>query len=248
MRDAQAENLARQFHEAYERLAPEFGYKTREASAVPWKDVPSDNRSLMLAVADEILTKSKPSRWKWLESTAQLQRTHYGLDYAKLKGEALADYFMVHYTALTCELVEFMDEVNWKPWMKDRRGDVPDRDAAVGELIDAAHFLANLACALGVTDAEWEEKYQAKQERNRRRQESGSYTKDTYKCPDCRRELDRPGAISRRPGAEREYFCFACMFILDITHRCDHCGLIEPKLTDVDGVNHCDNCGHAILV
>jgi hypothetical protein len=34
------ETLARMFHEKYERLAPEFGYKTREESAVPWDEVP----------------------------------------------------------------------------------------------------------------------------------------------------------------------------------------------------------------
>lgn len=186
------------------------------------------------------------SKWKWLESTRKLQETHYGLNYDVLKFQHLADYIVTQYTALTCELVEFMDEVNWKPWMVDRRGEVPDRDAAVGELIDAAHFLGNLACALGVTDAEWEEKYQAKQERNRRRQESGSYTKAEYKCSDCHRELDRPGAITRT--SDGTYICFYCMTPVKITHHCAHCGLIEPKRTIVDGIGHCDNCGHAILV
>ncbi len=34
------EALARHFHETYERLAPEFGYRTREESAKPWEQVP----------------------------------------------------------------------------------------------------------------------------------------------------------------------------------------------------------------
>ena len=42
-----AEEMARRFHEAYERLAPSFGYKTREASAVPWEDVPEQNKALI---------------------------------------------------------------------------------------------------------------------------------------------------------------------------------------------------------
>lgn len=46
-----AELMARSFHEAYERLAPSFGYRTREASAVPWVDVPDVNKDLMVAVA-----------------------------------------------------------------------------------------------------------------------------------------------------------------------------------------------------
>lgn len=50
-----SEDVAQQFHTYYERLAPDFGYKTREASAKPWADVPEANRRLMIAVADEVL-------------------------------------------------------------------------------------------------------------------------------------------------------------------------------------------------
>jgi len=53
----EAEALAKRFHEAYERLAPDFGYKTREASAVPWSEVPEQNKRLMIAVAREILNE-----------------------------------------------------------------------------------------------------------------------------------------------------------------------------------------------
>jgi hypothetical protein len=49
------EQLAQQFHETYERLAPEFGYETRRDSAVPWQDVPEQNRSLMTAVCAELV-------------------------------------------------------------------------------------------------------------------------------------------------------------------------------------------------
>ncbi|MGW4639574.1 hypothetical protein ACWEN6_13650 [Sphaerisporangium sp. NPDC004334] len=52
---AEAELVARAFHESYERLAPSFGYATREASAVPWEDVPERNKRLMVAVAAELL-------------------------------------------------------------------------------------------------------------------------------------------------------------------------------------------------
>ena len=51
-----AETVARQFHETYERLAPQFGYKTSEASAVPWEDVPEQNKELMIATVDAMLT------------------------------------------------------------------------------------------------------------------------------------------------------------------------------------------------
>jgi energy-coupling factor transporter transmembrane protein EcfT len=50
-----AEQLAQEFHEQYERLAPQFGYKTREASAKPWVDVPEQNKALMIAVCAQIM-------------------------------------------------------------------------------------------------------------------------------------------------------------------------------------------------
>jgi len=52
--DTDAEQLARRFHETYERLAPSFGYETRKDSAVPWESVPEKNRKLMIAVCAEI--------------------------------------------------------------------------------------------------------------------------------------------------------------------------------------------------
>ncbi len=48
------ELMARRFHEAYERLAPDFGYRTRESSARPWDEVPDRNRALMVATCEEI--------------------------------------------------------------------------------------------------------------------------------------------------------------------------------------------------
>lgn len=50
-----AEHAARRAHEAYERLAPTYGYRTREESAVPWRQVPVRNRRLMIAVQEELL-------------------------------------------------------------------------------------------------------------------------------------------------------------------------------------------------
>lgn len=55
MTDELAEQVARKFHETYERLAPKYGYTTREESAVPWDEVPVNNRALMTAVAEQML-------------------------------------------------------------------------------------------------------------------------------------------------------------------------------------------------
>lgn len=55
-RDAQA--LAARFHEAYERLAPSFGYETRpETRAL---DLQSANGRLMVAVCQELALRSLP--------------------------------------------------------------------------------------------------------------------------------------------------------------------------------------------
>lgn len=53
------EELARIFHDTYERLAPAFGYRTRKASAVLWENVPEPNKRLMIAVAREILANHR---------------------------------------------------------------------------------------------------------------------------------------------------------------------------------------------
>lgn len=54
-RDLDAEAIAKAFHEGYERIAPELGYKTREASAVPWDQVPDQNKRLMVATTRWLL-------------------------------------------------------------------------------------------------------------------------------------------------------------------------------------------------
>ena len=50
-----AEQLAEIFHNTYEKLAPKFGYKTREASAVAWDDVPENNKRLMIATCKALI-------------------------------------------------------------------------------------------------------------------------------------------------------------------------------------------------
>jgi hypothetical protein len=53
-----AEEIAIAFHETYENFAPNYGYKTREASAVPWQDVPGTNKALMIAVVADLLDRN----------------------------------------------------------------------------------------------------------------------------------------------------------------------------------------------
>jgi hypothetical protein len=65
------EQLARAFHESYERHAVEHGYETRRASAVPWEIVPAKNRALMVQVAGEMLMRLRWHRHRW-EITAKV--------------------------------------------------------------------------------------------------------------------------------------------------------------------------------
>ena len=51
----EAAALAKRFHETYENLAPQFNYKTREESKVPWSEVPEANKNLMIATCAELL-------------------------------------------------------------------------------------------------------------------------------------------------------------------------------------------------
>lgn len=50
------DDIARAFHEAYERKAPDLGYRTRAESRVPWADVPHANKVLMRATVAELLS------------------------------------------------------------------------------------------------------------------------------------------------------------------------------------------------
>lgn len=49
-----SEKIAKEFHETYEKLAPDFEYKTRKKSAVPWEKVPEQNKQLMIAVVKNL--------------------------------------------------------------------------------------------------------------------------------------------------------------------------------------------------
>ena len=124
--------------------------------------------------------------WSWLEETRILQIDAYDADPALLKGDELADFVVWNHTALIDELSEFLAEVQWKPWSKVRGG--VNRDAAIGELIDVAHFLANLAVAMGCTDEEWEYRYKEKMALNAKRQRDGY--DNSNKCKQCKRALD----------------------------------------------------------
>jgi hypothetical protein len=168
-------------------------YYTTSTASVNWTFTDAwDVLVEVPALVEEIerLRGATPTEWRWLASTRVLQREAYGDDEWPKEGEALADSAMVNMFSLMKELTEAGDEIGWKTWITNR-GWV-NRDAYVGELVDVAHFLANLLVAVGVTDDEWEERYRAKQDVNLRRQRRG-YDGVSEKCPRCGRSYDDPG-------------------------------------------------------
>jgi hypothetical protein len=53
------ENLAKLFHETYERLAPAFGWKTKKGCNVPFNRLPERNKALMIATCQTVLNEIK---------------------------------------------------------------------------------------------------------------------------------------------------------------------------------------------
>lgn len=143
---------------------------------------------VVAAIEEESRACVEAQRWKWLESTYTLQRESFKVLLPMAPNtHHLADYVVMNHSALVAEASELLAEFGWKAWAQPR-GWV-NRENALKEAVDVAHFLANILCAIDVSDAEWETAYQAKQEVNRRRQRD-SYDGVAEKCPKCKRSYD----------------------------------------------------------
>lgn len=154
---------------------------------------------IVAACEKESVAYVEAQRWKWLESTYALQREAFKMQLPLAPNtNYLADYVVMNHSALVSEASELLAEFGWKSWAEPR-GWV-NRENALKEAVDVAHFLANILCAIGVTDEEWSTAYQAKQKVNRRRQRDG-YDGVQGKCPFCRRSYD--DEIDCTPGGDR---------------------------------------------
>lgn len=111
------------------------------------------------------------ARWRWLESTVELQRDVYGLDPDEYHydPDGMATAVKENVLALIVEAVELLNEVKWKYWSHEEPW--VRRARVLKEAVDIGHFQANILTAIGVTDQEYWEAYQAKQQENRDRQE-----------------------------------------------------------------------------
>lgn len=143
-----------------------------------------------------------------LEAQRELQIKSYGKDPAELTTDEKVQFIKDMTLALTDEVHEALQEVGWKPWATSRH---INRDAFVGELVDALHFFLNLCLVADVDGFELMEKYMAKRKKNADRQEAG-YTGVDGKCPSCHRALDDDAVSCYLAMTDSEvdtYFCRA---------------------------------------
>lgn len=78
----EAERIASAFHEAYERLAPDFGYRTRLESAKPWEDVPDSNKRLMRAAVRDLIARGVITEDSGTTLSVQVERLTAALEAA----------------------------------------------------------------------------------------------------------------------------------------------------------------------
>lgn len=121
----------------------------------------------------------------WLAETKELQEQFYGKEFKDFDDWELVDWVRINVLAAEDELHEALGEISWKPWA---RASYFHREAFLGEIVDVLHFVGNLCVGAGISDAELNEAYLEKMERNRERQRS-NYT-GLDKCPGCKRALD----------------------------------------------------------
>lgn len=126
---------------------------------------------------------------KMLDAQEALQWEAYGTkpsDMLPAEPEDAIEFITWNVLALTDELHELLGETGWKPWATSKHVNLT---AARGELVDALHFLLNLALVLGMDADDITTRYHAKREKNAKRQADG-YDGVATKCPKCKRALD----------------------------------------------------------
>jgi dimeric dUTPase (all-alpha-NTP-PPase superfamily) len=121
----------------------------------------------------------------WLIETKELQEQFYGKKFEDFDHDELVQWVRINILAAEDELHEALGEISWKPWAKS---EFFNREAYLGEIVDVLHFVGNLLVGAGITDAELNEAYLDKMERNRQRQRTGYTGLD--KCMRCKRAVD----------------------------------------------------------
>lgn len=123
-----------------------------------------------------------------LRAQLKLQVESFNNDPSNLTAEGQVEWVRWNTLALTDELHEALAETGWKPWATSRH---INRDAFVGELVDAFHFFMNLMLVVDCDAEELAEGYFKKHKLNADRQAAG-YDGIKGKCGICKRALDDP--------------------------------------------------------
>ena len=130
----------------------------------------------------------------------------YTVDDPNMSDEMRIEHIKENVLACTAELHEALDEVGWKKWTESRH---INHDALRNEIIDAFHFILNLALHAGMGADEFFDRFVAKNEKNLARQLEG-YDGVAEKCPHCRRALDDVGIGQGRILNELVFTCGHC--------------------------------------
>lgn len=150
-----------------------------------------------------------------LERQRKLQEESMNIDFKTMSDVDRIAYIKENVLALTDELHEMLGEMGWKSWATSRH---INTNAAFSELIDAWHFMMNIALAIMPGDmhpyvvadrfGDW---YDAKRQKNADRQAAG-YDGVSTKCPQCGRALDDHGAIDveQRGDGTTWHLCAGC--------------------------------------
>jgi hypothetical protein len=149
--------------------------------------------------ADDVPGWDRLSKLLEAQRELQLHAKPLNRDPSKITDpEERAQFIKDMVLALEDELHEALGEVGWKPWAESRH---VNRDAYMGELIDAFHFFMNLMLVVDMTADELFLGYMEKRQRNKARWAAeGGYT-GLDKCPGCKRAIDD---IAHHLGLPRE--------------------------------------------
>lgn len=143
----------------------------------------------------------------------KMQVDTFKTNFERMTNEEVIEYIRWNTIALEDELHEALGEIGWKPWAESRH---INREAYIGELIDALHFLLNLFIVVDAGPVEIFERYAEKRARNITRQLEG-YDGVSGKCQNCHRAMDDVVAHGEQPYSAW-FCCKGCAATFAATH------------------------------
>lgn len=118
--------------------------------------------------------------------------------FERMTNNELMEFIRTTIISLLSELNEMLGETNWKPWAAVEPG-INNKERYLKEIIDAQHFLFNLALVAGVKPHEYYLAYIAKNEINIERQDN-DYEGNNPRCEHCGDEIEtyKTGGLVKR--------------------------------------------------